>query len=103
MQAQRAELLPQIGRELVVAVDVGGARRDLLGREALHAVAQHVDGFAEPKAQAGYRVGHVADSCRKNWTDADCTALWKPMLVRSAPWKLVWRSSSASRLASAAA
>ena len=36
MQAEVAELLPQVGGEQVVAVDLGGARRDLVGGEVLH-------------------------------------------------------------------
>ena len=44
------------GGELVVAVDRGGARRDLVGGEVLDRVAQHVGGFAEVEIQAGKAV-----------------------------------------------
>ena len=49
--AEIAELAPEVGRELVVAVDRGGARRDLLGGEGLHGAAQHVGGFAQVEIQ----------------------------------------------------
>ena len=47
-----AELRPEVAREIVVAVDLGGARRDLVGGEAAHGVAQHVDGLAEVEVEA---------------------------------------------------
>ena len=59
-QAERAELLPQIGRELVVRVDPCRPRRDLLGREAPHHGAQSLDLLA--KAEAHHRVVHLASS-----------------------------------------
>src|SRR5690606_11231050 len=49
-----AELLPQVGGELVRAVDLGRARRDLRGAEGLQGVAQCVDGLAEIEVQAGH-------------------------------------------------
>ena len=58
VQAERAELLPQIGGKEVVAVDVGGARRDLVVGELLHAVAQHGDRLAQVEGEAG-KVGHA--------------------------------------------
>ena len=51
-QAELAHLRPQIAREGVGAVDLVGARRDLVGREAAHAVAQHVGGLAEAEIEA---------------------------------------------------
>ena len=57
MQAELAELFPQVGRKEVVAVDVGGARRDLVVGELLHRVAQHLDRLAEVEGEAG-KVGH---------------------------------------------
>jgi hypothetical protein len=51
-QAQFAHLLPQVHRELVAAVDFGGARRDLARRELLHCLAQCGDVFAVVKGQA---------------------------------------------------
>jgi hypothetical protein len=42
-----AHLAPQVHRELVAAVDLGGARRDLGLGEGAHGVAQRVDVLAE--------------------------------------------------------
>jgi len=55
-QAHVTELAPQVGGEQVVTVDLSRARRDLLGHEGLHLVAQHVDGFTEGEVQG--RVTH---------------------------------------------
>src|SRR6185437_1403479 len=60
-QPHVAELLPQVGREQVVAVDLVGARRDFLLGEGVHAFAQQVDIFTElerlhsisPRRQSG--------------------------------------------------
>src|SRR5437764_928668 len=52
MHAELAELGPQIAREGVAAVDLVGARRDLVGGEAAHAVAQHVGGLAQAEVEA---------------------------------------------------
>ena len=52
-QAQVAHLAPQVGGKRVVAVDVGRARRDLVGRELPHRCAQHVDGLAEIEIECG--------------------------------------------------
>ncbi len=57
MQAERAELFPEIGGKEIAGVDVGGARRDLVVGELLHAVAQHGDRLAEIEGEAG-QVGH---------------------------------------------
>ena len=51
--AELAHLAPQVHRELVAAVDLGGARRDLGLREVAHRVAQRVDVFAELEVEAG--------------------------------------------------
>ena len=51
-QAEVAELAPEVGREHVLVVDLGGARRDLVGGEGAHRVAQHVDRLAEIEVQA---------------------------------------------------
>ena len=53
VQAERAELRPEVGRKDVVAVDVGGARRDLVVGELLHRIAQHRDRLAEVEGEAG--------------------------------------------------
>ncbi len=52
-QAELAHLAPQVHRELVAAVDFGGARRDLVGRELLHGFAQGGDVFAVVEGQTG--------------------------------------------------
>src|SRR2546427_8928406 len=49
---ERAHLLPQIGGELVRAVDFGGARGDLGLSEAARRGAQHVDILAKSEAQS---------------------------------------------------
>ena len=51
MQAQVAELFPEVRREEVVVVDRSGTRRDLVGGEAADGVAQHLDGFTKVEAQ----------------------------------------------------
>ena len=47
VQAERAHLRPQLDRKAVVAVDLGGDRRDLVVGEVAHGRAQHVDLGAE--------------------------------------------------------
>ena len=47
MQAERAEFRPEITRELVGLVDVGGAGRDLMTCEILDGIANRVRSFAE--------------------------------------------------------
>jgi hypothetical protein len=51
--AELAHLAPQVHRELVAAVDLGGARRDLGLGEGAHGVAQRVDVVAELEVEAG--------------------------------------------------
>ena len=58
VQAERADLRPEIARKLVAAVDFGGARRDLVGREILHGLADRVRGFAEVEIEHLVRVGN---------------------------------------------
>jgi hypothetical protein len=58
--AQGAHLLPQVHRELVVAVDLGRAGRDLgLGKLA-HRIAQRVDVFTELEIESGQVVHGVS-------------------------------------------
>ena len=52
VQAELAELGPEVARKGVAAVDLVGARRDLVGGEAAHAVAQHVGGLAQAEIEA---------------------------------------------------
>src|SRR5471030_88658 len=56
-QADGAELAPQVGGELVCAVDLGGAWRNLARGKIAHRVAQHVDVYAEVEWQ-GRNVEH---------------------------------------------
>ena len=62
VHAERAELGPELAREGVGAVDLVGARRDLVGGEAAHAVAQQVGGLAEVEIEAGV-AAHVLMPC----------------------------------------
>ena len=57
VQAERAHLRPQVAREDIVAVDLVGARRDLVLREAADRLAQHVDVGAEPEIEARQALG----------------------------------------------
>ncbi|MNS51009.1 hypothetical protein D3C72_836730 [compost metagenome] len=50
-QAHVTEFAPHVGGEQVVAVDLRGARGDLLGDKGLNLIAQHVDGFTEGEVQ----------------------------------------------------
>ena len=50
-QAGVAQLGPQVAREFVAAVDVGGARRDALAREAPDLRAHLVELLAEPEVE----------------------------------------------------
>src|SRR3954452_5027761 len=51
VHAELAELGPEIARERVAAVDLLGARRNMCGREAAHALAQHVRRLTEPEIE----------------------------------------------------
>ena len=52
VHAELAQLRPEIARKRVAAVDLVGARRDPVGGEAAHAVAQHVGGLAQAEIKA---------------------------------------------------
>ncbi len=56
VQAQLAHLGPQLAREPVGLVDLGGDRRDLGGGEALDLVAQRVGGFAQAEIERRHRI-----------------------------------------------
>ncbi len=59
-QALRAERRPQVARKLVLAVDVGCPRRDLLRREPPHLIPDLDEGLAEVEITvADCRGGHV--------------------------------------------
>ena len=52
VHAELAQLGPQVAWEGVAAVDLVGARRNLVGGKAAHAVAQHVGGLAKAEIKA---------------------------------------------------
>ena len=47
VQAERADLGPEVARKLIAAVDFGGARRDFVLRERMHRLADRIRGLAE--------------------------------------------------------
>ncbi len=51
VQPQRTHARPQLARKPVVAVDLGGDRRDLVGGERAHGVAELVGGLAEVEVE----------------------------------------------------
>ncbi len=53
VQPELAHLRPQIAREFVLLVDLGGDRRDLLAREPLGGFADRVGHFAEFEIEGG--------------------------------------------------
>ena len=55
--AERAHLRPEVGGKVVRLVDGGGARCDLVGGEAHHAVADEVRLVTEAEVEAGELVG----------------------------------------------
>jgi hypothetical protein len=57
VQAERADFRPQVARKLVAAVDLGGARGDLVGGEVVHGLADRVRGLAEVEIEHFVRVG----------------------------------------------
>jgi hypothetical protein len=62
VHAQIAQLAPQVGRELVDAVDLRCTGGDFLGREGLDAVTQGGDVFAEAEVESG-NVHHERSPC----------------------------------------
>ena len=63
VQAEVAEFRPQVARELVALVDLGGARRDLMRREVADGLANRVRGLAEIEIEHPLRVGNHLDVC----------------------------------------
>ena len=57
VQAERADLGPEVARELIAAVDFGGARRDLVLRKRMHRLADRIRGFAEIEVEHPMGVG----------------------------------------------
>src|SRR4051812_29681121 len=78
-QPELAHLRPQLARELIAAVDLVGARRDLVLRKFARGLAQHVDLFAEAEIETAPGVGDhgplrvwsdsisCASSCQGRW------------------------------------
>ncbi len=58
-QADGAQFRPKIGGEIVGDVDRGGARRDFVGGEGFHLIAQHVRDLTEVEIQAAHLIGHA--------------------------------------------
>ena len=63
VQAELAHLGPQLAREAVGLVDLGGDRRHLVGGEALDLVAQRVGGLAQTEVERRHCVGDHDRSC----------------------------------------
>src|SRR5947209_842908 len=67
MQAERTDPGPEVAREQVAPVDLGGPRRDLVCGEITHGVADRVRGFAEIEVEHAMRVGvHDRAAFRKS-------------------------------------
>ena len=58
VQAERADLRPEVAGKLIALVDLGGARRDLVAGEILHGFADRVRGLAEIEIEHPMRVGN---------------------------------------------
>ena len=58
VQAERADLGPEVARKLVALVDFGGARRDLVAREGMDGLANRIRGLAEIEIEHPVRVGN---------------------------------------------
>ncbi len=54
VQPELAHLRPQLDRETVVGVNLGGDRRDLVGREPPRCIADRVGHFAKVEIEAGH-------------------------------------------------
>ena len=57
VQAERADLGPEVAGELIAAVDFGGARRDLVLRKRMHRLADRIRGLAEIEVEHPMGVG----------------------------------------------
>ena len=57
VQAERADFGPEIARELIAAVDFGGARRDFVLRERIYRLAYSVRSLAEIEVEHPMGVG----------------------------------------------
>src|SRR6266702_8868970 len=65
VQAERTNLGPEVARKLVAAVDLGGARRDLVLRESMHRLANRIRGFTQVEIEHSMRVGIMVGSLRR--------------------------------------
>ena len=66
VQAELAHLGPQLAREAVGLVDLGGDRRHLVGGETLDLVAQRVGGLAQTEIERRHCVGdHDFFACQR--------------------------------------
>ncbi len=63
-ETERAELRPQLARKAVGAVDLVGARRDIVLGESAHGIAQHFKIAAQAEIEAGQTVGQHGASFR---------------------------------------
>src|ERR1700674_2910973 len=59
-EAKLAHLRPQVAWKFVAAIDLGGARRDLVAGKVGHGVAQPVEVFAEAEIEACPGIGDHA-------------------------------------------
>ena len=65
VQAELAHLRPQLAREAVGLVDLGGDRRHLVGGETLDLLAQGVGGLAQTEIERRHCVGDHVFACQK--------------------------------------
>ena len=65
VQAELAHLGPQLAREAVGLVDLGGDRRHLVGGETLDLVAQGVGGLAQTEIERRHCVGDHVFACQR--------------------------------------
>src|SRR5580700_4884760 len=65
VQPERANLRPEVARELVAFVDFGGTRRDLVAGKVLHRLADRIRGLAEIEIEYPLRVGDHDRSLRR--------------------------------------
>src|ERR1700724_1176749 len=66
VQSERADLRPEIARELVALVDLGGARRDLVAGKVLHRLADRIRGLAAIESEHPLRVGDHGRGLRRH-------------------------------------
>src|ERR1700694_2982433 len=74
-QAKLAHWRPQVAWKIVAAIDLGGARRDLVAGKVRYGFAQPVEVFAEPEIEA----------CPGIWDHARCILAAEAELY---PWTL---------------